>query len=107
MLQKIWNSTLNSVIFGIALMVLVALYIAIGSGVPSVREAFEMNELQFFSAWPLKMLMSLLVLNLAVVTFTRIPFSRRLFGEYKLMETDNVLLTRSYMYLIEKPARGA
>jgi SAM-dependent methyltransferase len=40
-------------------------------------------------------------------TFTRIPFSRRLFGKYKLMQTDNLLLTRSYMYLIEKPARGA
>jgi SAM-dependent methyltransferase len=40
-------------------------------------------------------------------TFTRIPFSRRLFGKYKLMQTGNLLLTRSYMYLIEKPAHGA
>lgn len=40
-------------------------------------------------------------------TFTRIPFSRRLFGKYKLMRTDNLFLTRSYMYLIEKPAHGA
>ena len=40
-------------------------------------------------------------------TFTRIPFSRRLFGSYKLLRTDNMLFTRSYMYLIEKPVRGA
>lgn len=40
-------------------------------------------------------------------TFTRIPFSRRLFGKYRLMQTNNLLLTRSYMYLIEKPAHGA
>jgi SAM-dependent methyltransferase len=40
-------------------------------------------------------------------TFTRIPFSRRLFGKYTLLQTDNLLLTRSFMYLIEKPARGA
>lgn len=40
-------------------------------------------------------------------TFTRVPFSRRLFGEYKLMTTDNVFLTRSHMYLIEKTASGA
>lgn len=40
-------------------------------------------------------------------TFTRIPFSRRLFGRYKLMPTENLFLTRSYMYLIEKPAQGA
>ncbi len=39
-------------------------------------------------------------------TFTRIPFSRRLFGQYKLMQTDNLLLTRSFMYLIEKPAHS-
>lgn len=40
-------------------------------------------------------------------TFTRVPFSRRLFGEYKLVTTDNLFLTRSYMYLIEKRVSGA
>lgn len=40
-------------------------------------------------------------------TSTRIPFSRRLFGKYKLMQTGNMLLTRSYLYLIEKPAQAA
>jgi hypothetical protein len=79
-LRSIFRFTLNSVIFGIAVMVLIALYIAIGSGVPSVREYFEMNELEFFNAWPLKVLMVLLCLNLAVVTLNRIPLTPPRYG---------------------------
>jgi hypothetical protein len=75
LLRSIFNRTLNSVFFGIGVMLVTGLYIAIGSGVPAVREAFEMNELQFFNAWPLKMLMMLLVLNLTVVTWVRIPLT--------------------------------
>ena len=44
-----------------------------------------------------------LVLRDVMGTFTRIPFSRRLFGRYSLMRTNRMLLTRSYMFLIEKP----
>lgn len=74
-LHKIWNNTLNSVFFGIATMAAIGIYIAVGSGMASVREYFEMNELQFFSAWPLVILMILLVLNLTTVTLVRIPFT--------------------------------
>lgn len=35
-------------------------------------------------------------------TYTRLPLTRRMFGKYKLMETDRLFLTRSYMFLIEK-----
>lgn len=35
-------------------------------------------------------------------TFTRIPFSRRMFGKYSLKISDNIFLTRSYLFLIEK-----
>jgi SAM-dependent methyltransferase len=35
-------------------------------------------------------------------TYTRLPFTRRIFGKYKLMETNRFFLTRSYMFLIEK-----
>ena len=42
-------------------MALTAGYIAVGSGFASVREYFEMTELQFFDAWPLKLLMGLLI----------------------------------------------
>lgn len=67
-------------IFGISLMLLTAIYIALGSGYAPLREMFEMNEMQFFNAWPLKVLMGLLVVNLAVVTWTRIPFTRPRYG---------------------------
>lgn len=61
-------------------MVLIALYIAVGSGMPSLRAHFEMNELEFFNAWPLKLLMGLLVLNLSVVTWNRIPLTPPRYG---------------------------
>lgn len=35
-------------------------------------------------------------------TFTRLPFSKRFLGSYKLMKTNNMFLTRSFMFLIEK-----
>src|SRR5688500_8433809 len=57
--QPLFRHTLNSVYFGIALMVLIACYVAIGSGATSVRAYFEMSDVQFFSAWPLKVLMAL------------------------------------------------
>jgi SAM-dependent methyltransferase len=44
-----------------------------------------------------------LLLRDAMGTFTRIPFSRRLFGKYLLLRTNRMLLTRSFMFLIEKP----
>ncbi|MGH7214374.1 MAG: hypothetical protein ACREIT_06395 [Tepidisphaeraceae bacterium] len=79
-LKTLVRHTLNSVLFGIALMVLIGLYIAVGSGVVEVREFFEMNELEFFNAWPLKVLMVLLVMSLATVTWTRIPFTPPRYG---------------------------
>ena len=70
---------LNSVPFGIAVMVAIGLYIAGGSARPWFREAgwdqipglgvwFDKTDMQFFDAWPLKVLIGLLVANLVVVT---------------------------------------
>ncbi len=67
-------------ICGIALMVLTGAYIAVGSGFPSVRAYFDMNELQFFNALPLKLLMALLVINLITVTWMRIPLTPPRYG---------------------------
>jgi hypothetical protein len=79
-LKKLYRHTLASVPFGITLMSLIAVYIAIGSGFPSVRAHFEMSDLQFFNAWPLKVLMGLLVWTLATVTIERIPFTPPRYG---------------------------
>jgi hypothetical protein len=84
-------SWLNSVPLGITLMVLTALFIAVGSGRPWLREYgvdnlpgmrywFDLTDLQFFDAWPLKVLMGLLIANLVVVTWTRIPLTPPRYG---------------------------
>lgn len=79
-LSFIYRHTLRSVWFGIIVMVLIGLYIALGSGLPDLRAHFEMSDLEFFSAWPLKVLIGLLVANLSVVTFTRIPLTPPRYG---------------------------
>ena len=35
-------------------------------------------------------------------TFTRLPFTRRFFGQYKLLKTDNIFMSRSFMFLLKK-----
>lgn len=72
--------TFRSVWFGILLLIGVAAYIAVGSAFPPVREFFEMDELAFFRAWPLSLLMGLLVVTLATVTIERIPFTPPRYG---------------------------
>jgi hypothetical protein len=80
MLHLLFRYTLNNVVFGIALMVSIGLYVGIGSGRPDIRSYFEMSDLEFFNAWPLKTLMLLLCLNLAVVTWNRIPLTPPRYG---------------------------
>lgn len=82
--KSVFRYTLNNVIFGIALMLAIAVYVAAGSGLPEVREYFEMNEMQFFAAWPLKVLMVLLVVNLIIVTWTRIPLTPPRYGVWTI-----------------------
>ncbi len=83
-LKVVFDRTINNVLFGIALMLLLAAYIAIGSGFSGVRAYFEMNELEFFGAWPLKILMALLVVNLITVTWTRIPLTPPRYGVWTI-----------------------
>jgi hypothetical protein len=79
-LDWVFRHTLRSVIFGIALLAAIAVYVAVGSGLPGVREYFELDELGFFNAWPLKLIMILMVANLATVTIQRIPLTRPRYG---------------------------
>ena len=79
-LSWIWDHTLNSVKFGILLMVLLALYVAVGSTWTGLRAYFEVSDAAFFNAWPMVALALLLVANLVVVTFERIPFTPPRYG---------------------------
>jgi hypothetical protein len=100
--QAIFRHTLGSVIFGIGLMALVGGYIAIGSGCPSVRAYFEMTDLEFFNAWPLKVLMGLLVANLAVVTWTRIPLTPPRYGVWCIHSGIITLVLGTSLYYHNK-----
>ncbi|MBC7782383.1 MAG: cytochrome c biogenesis protein ResB [Burkholderiales bacterium] len=81
-LETLLQRTLRNVWFGIALLVLIATYIAIGSGLPGVREYFELDEVAFFNAWPFRVLMILLVATLVTVTLERIPFTPTRWGAW-------------------------
>lgn len=76
----LFRHTLCSVPFGIALLASIAAYIAVGSGLASVREYFELDELGFFNAWPLKLMMVLMVVTLITVTIQRIPLTPPRYG---------------------------
>jgi hypothetical protein len=78
--RLLFRYTLNNVFFGIALMTGIGLYIAIGSGFPTIRSYFELSDLDFFNAWPLKTMMVLLCANLATITWNRIPLTPPRYG---------------------------
>lgn len=95
--HKLYRHTIASVPFGITLMALIAVYIAIGSGFPSVRAHFEMDQIQFLNAWPLKVLMGLLVWTLATVTIERIPFTPPRYGVW-CVHTGIIILIAGMAY---------
>lgn len=101
-LYLLWKNTLSSVPFGIATMAMIAIYIAVGSGRASVREYFEMNELQFFSTWWLIALMVLLVVNLITVTLTRIPFTPPRYGVWCVHAGIITLIYGMFIYYSQK-----
>ncbi len=65
----------SSVVFGLIILGSIAIYIAIGSGFASLRAYLEMTDLQFFDAWPMRILLMLLVADLSIVTLRRIPMT--------------------------------
>lgn len=101
---------LNSVPLGITFMVLTALYIAVGSGRPwlrlygigdwpGLRYWFDLTDLQFFDAWPLKVLMGLLIANLVVVTWRRIPLTPPRYGVWCVHSgIITLILSTSFYY---------
>lgn len=83
-LRGVYRHVLNSVPFGIAILVLIALYVAVGSGFVGLRERLEMDEMLFFNWWPLKLLAVMLVVNLSVVTVSRIPLTPPRYGVWTI-----------------------
>ena len=65
----------SSVWLGISILALIGTYIAIGSGFADLRAYLEMTDLQFFDAWPMRILLACLALDLSIVTLRRIPLT--------------------------------
>ena len=65
----------TSVWLGITLLLLIGLYVGIGSGFAEPAARLEMTDLQFFDAWPMQVLVALLAVNLTIVTIRRIPLT--------------------------------
>ncbi len=65
----------SSVILGLVWLGLTGVYIGLGSGLPQLRAFFDVTTMEFFDAWPMIILMLLLILTLAVVTLRRIPLN--------------------------------
>ncbi len=101
-LKWLFRHTLASVPFGIIMMILVAAYVAIGSGLPFVRELFEANELMFFALWPFRILMALLVITLVVVTLRRIPLTPPRYGVWMIHLGIILLVITSSAYYSQK-----
>jgi len=98
----LFRHTVNSVPFGITLIALVAIYIAVGSGYPGLRESLEMDELAFFAWWPFKLLCALLVVNLAVVTVVRIPLTPPRYGVWSIHLGIILLVMSVGAYYLQK-----
>ena len=104
-LAWLWDHTLNSVKFGILLMLLLAAYVAVGSTFSSLRAWFEMSDMAFFKAWPMGVLALLLITNLLVVTFDRIPFTPPRYGVWTV-HTGIVMLVFGMVYYFSNKTEG-
>jgi hypothetical protein len=65
----------SSVWFGLLWLALIGLYVAIGSAVTSIRAHYEMTDLEFFDAWPMRVLLVLMCTTLICVTLRKVRLS--------------------------------
>jgi hypothetical protein len=92
----------SSVVFGLVILGLIGVYIAIGSGRADLRAALEMTDLEFFNAWPMRILLVLLVLDLTVVTLRRIPLTLFKLGSWTVHTGILTLIAGSVWYFSSK-----
>ena len=88
----------SSVWLGILWLLLLGLYIGVGSGLPSMRAKLEMTDLQFFDAWPMRIILAGLALTLTVVTLRRIPLTLFKLGVWTVHIGILTLITGAVCY---------
>lgn len=87
---------------GIALIVIIIVYSAIGSAIPPARQYFELTEFQFFNHWIFGTLIGLFCLTLTVATIRRIPFTVRNLGVLTVHAGLLILCAGSFVYFGQK-----
>jgi hypothetical protein len=87
-----------SIKLGLLWLFLTATYIALGSGLPSLREKLDVTTLQFFDAPPMITLMLLLALTLITVTLRRIELNLYRVGVWMVHTGIITLLTGLFLY---------
>jgi hypothetical protein len=92
----------TSVWFGILVLFLIGVYVGIGSGFASWRARFEMTDLEFFDAWPMRVLVVCLALDLAIVTIRKIPLTLFKLGVWTVHIGILTLLTGCVIYFSQK-----
>lgn len=92
----------SSIRVGIALIVIIVVYSAIGSAIPPARQYFELTEFQFFNHWIFGTLIALFCLTLTVATIRRIPFTVRNLGVLTVHAGLLTLCAGSFVYFGQK-----
>jgi hypothetical protein len=92
----------SSIWIGIGVLLLLAIYIALGSGFATMRARMEMTDLQFFNWYPMRVLVGWLALNLTVVTLRRIPLTLFKLGSWTVHVGILTLIGGSVWYFSHK-----
>lgn len=88
----------SSVKLGITYLGLIAIYLALGSGLPPLRAYFDVSTMQFFDAPPLVIMLLLLGTTLITVTLRRIPLTLYKFGVWTVHTGIITLIVGCFFY---------
>jgi hypothetical protein len=99
---NVFFAIFSSVWFGIAMLFLIGVYVGIGSGFASLRAKYEMTDMEFFNAWPMRVLVACLALDLTIVTLRRIPLTLFKLGVWTVHVGILTLLAGSVIYFSQK-----
>ncbi len=94
----------SSVWLGIAILVVLFIYMSIGSALYAVRQMrfFEMSEFEWFNWWPFSLLIALLCISLVTVTVRRIRFNAINLGVWMIHAGIIIMSLGSVYYFVTK-----
>jgi hypothetical protein len=99
---NVFFALFTSVWFGIIVLLLIGVYVGVGSGFASLRARYEMTDLEFFNAWPMRVLVACLAIDLTLVTIRKIPLTLFKLGVWTVHIGILTLLTGCVIYFSQK-----